>query len=408
MIHSVANKKGTKIIKKVDKEQDVNIVEPVGFDSSVITHYAVTKESVYKKEALAETKELLVKEYGTESVTTVVAESAIDQWLFKFKDVPFPGPEKGKADFTFIDLFAGIGGFRLALQQFNGKCIFSSEWDKQAQYTYRLNFGETPFGDITKETVRKYIPKKFDILCGGFPCQPFSRAGVSARNFLGQEHGFDDQTQGNLFFEIIDIVAKHKPNILFLENVKNLKSHDKGNTFKTIERMIREQGYSFFSTVINSQTLVPQKRERTFIVAFKDQSIKFEFPKFEGEPKKLIDYLESDVPNFYTISDNLWKGHINRSKRNKERGTGFTVSLADLQKPSNTLVARYYKDGKECLVPQSGKNPRMLTPRECARLQGYPENFICHPSKTPAYKQFGNSVAVPVIKKIAEEILKYL
>jgi DNA (cytosine-5)-methyltransferase 1 len=336
-------------------------------------------------------------------------EESIQKFLFEIRaNVPFPGPEVGQEDFTFIDLFAGIGGFRLAMQELNGRCVFSSEWDKAAQYTYRQNFGDIPFGDISKDETKSYIPKKFDILCAGFPCQPFSRAGVSARNFLGLQHGFDHPTQGNLFFEIIKIAKVHNPRVLFLENVKNLKSHDEGNTFKTIERMIREIGYSFHSNVINSETLVPQRRERTFMVCFKDSSVQFEFPNFDGEIKKLGDYLEKCVPDQYTISDAMWQGHIKRSKRNKERGTGFTVSLANLNKPSNTIVARYYKDGKECLIPQQDKNPRMLTPRECARLQGFPENFKYHPSKNSAYQQFGNSVAVPVVYKIAKHIISHL
>ena len=394
---------------KIDHELGVTIYSPSGFNTPLISHYAVTNEKIYKKAALEEARALLLKEYPDNDITLKVAESAIEQWLFDLS-TPFPGPKHGAEEFTFIDLFAGIGGFRMALQNLNGKCLFSSEWDKQAQFTYRSNYGEVPFGDITSPEVQKYIPTKFDILCAGFPCQPFSRAGVSARNFLGLLHGFDHPTQGNLFFEIIKIADKHKPQVLFLENVKNLRSHDEGNTFRTIEKIIREIGYSFYSTVINAQTEVPQRRERTYMVCFSDENIKFEFPKFEGEPKKLGDYL--DTPNKisekFTISDALWLGHTNRSIRNKERGTGFTVKLADLNKPSNTIVARYYKDGKECLIPQEGKNPRLLTPRECARLQGYPESFICHPSKKPAYQQFGNSVAVPVIQKIGRNILDVL
>lgn len=392
-----------------DKELGIRLIEPDYFDNSIISHYAFTGKSVFKKDAIRETKNILLNVYQENEITNELAESAIEQLLFDVKNyIPFPGPTKGTEDFTFVDLFAGIGGFRIALQELNGLCVFSSEWDKQAQYTYKLNFGERPFGDITKQEVKKYIPKKFDVLCGGFPCQPFSRAGVSARNSLGKSHGFDDEVQGNLFFEIIDIVEQHKPKVLFLENVKNLRSHDNGNTFRTIEGMIRDLGYSFDSTLINAQTEVPQRRERTYMVCFRNEKIKFKFPEFKGEPKKLGSILEKDVLSSFTISDNLWLGHRIRSKRNKDRGTGFTVSLADLNKPANTIVARYYKDGKECLIPQEGANPRMLTPRECARLQGFPENFRHHPSKTPAYKQFGNSVAVPVIRKIASEIIKYI
>jgi DNA (cytosine-5)-methyltransferase 1 len=340
--------------------------------------------------------------YSANGFKKLRLEEAIQEYLFEIKaQVPFSGPSWGEQKFTFIDLFAGIGGFRLALQKLDGKCVFSSEWDKAAQETYKANFGEIPFGDITNIEVQNCIPKKFDILCAGFPCQPFSRAGVSARNFLGLK-------QGNLFFEIIKIAAKHKPQVLFLENVKNLRSHDDGNTFKTIERMIREIGYSFFPSVINAETEVPQRRERTYMICFRDPEIKFSFPEFKGTAKKLGDYLEKNVSEWYTLSDAMWQGHIKRSKRNKERGTGFTTSVADLNKPSNTIVARYYKDGKECLIPQHGKNPRMLTPLECSKLQGFPEGFLYHQSRKAAYQQFGNSVAVPVIHKIAKRIIAHL
>ncbi|WP_372773864.1 DNA cytosine methyltransferase [Mangrovibacterium sp.] len=328
-------------------------------------------------------------------------------------DVPFPPPENPK--FTFIDLFAGIGGFRIALQKQDGKCVFSSEIDKAAKQTYEMNFGEIPFGDIRKFTgpdisddlLDKLIPNH-DLLAAGFPCQPFSLAGVSARNFLGKEHGFNDSNQGNLFFDILRIVDVKRPKAVFLENVKNLRSHDKGRTFETIKTMIKELGYSFSSEVVNSQTRVPQRRQRTYMVCFRDATINYKFPSFEGEPIPLRSILENSVDEKYTISDRLWQGHKNRSKRNLERGTGFSTKEADLDKPSNTIVARYYKDGKECLIPQPGKNPRKLTPRECARLQGYPESFIYHKSNSSAYKQFGNSVSVPVIERIAESITKYL
>lgn len=326
-------------------------------------------------------------------------------------DIPFPPPEKPK--FNFIDLFAGIGGFRIALQEFGGRCVFSSEIDKAAKETYEQNFGEIPFGDIKEftnihisdEQLNRMIPDH-DVLAAGFPCQPFSLAGVSARNFLGKEHGFNDDNQGNLFFDIMRIVDVKRPKILFLENVKNLRSHDNGKTFETIKNIILEMGYSFSFEIINSHTLVPQRRERTYMVCFNDNNIKFKFPEFDGLPIPLRSILDPVVDESYTISDRLWLGHQNRSIRNKERGTGFTTKVADLDKPSNTIVARYYKDGKECLIPQEGMNPRKLTPNECAKLQGYPEKFICHKSNSAAYKQFGNSVSVPVIQKIFSHIQK--
>ena len=316
--------------------------------------------------------------------------------------------------FTFIDLFAGIGGFRLALQEAGGVSVFSSEWDKCAQKTYFNNYGEMPFGDIssiagenvTDNKVNNYIPEH-DILAAGFPCQPFSHAGVSARNSVGRAHGFRCKTQGTLFFDVMRVTDIKRPKVLFLENVRNIERHDKGLTFKVIKESIEEIGYDFRYEIVNSSSMVPQKRVRCFMVCFrKDLNIDFSFPNFEGDPLPLKSILEPNVSDKFTISDRLWQGHINRTKRNLERGTGFTAYTADLDKPSNTIVARYGKDGKECLIPQQGKNPRLLSPRECARLQGFPEEFVIPFAKTPAYKQFGNSVAVPVVEKIAKSIVK--
>lgn len=317
--------------------------------------------------------------------------------------VPFPSPEKGT--FTFIDLFAGIGGFRLAMQGCGGRCVFSSEWDQSAQETYARNYGERPFGDITKEETKAAIPEYFDVLCGGFPCQPFSLAGVSARTSLNKKHGFEDKTQGTLFFDIMQIVRKHHPKVLFLENVKNLVNHDEGKTFKVIKEAIEAEGYSFNYRVIDASPLVPQKRLRCYMVCVRNGE-QFTFPKIEGKEKKLASILEKNVPASYTISDGLWAGHQRRTRNNLARGTGFTAFTADLNKPAHTLVARYYKDGKECLIPQNGRNPRMLTPRECARLQGFPEWFILPTARSKAYKQMGNSVAVPVLREIAKCICR--
>lgn len=328
-------------------------------------------------------------------------------------DVPFPPPEN--PTFKFIDLFAGIGGFRIALQNMGGKCVFSSEIDNAVKYTYEQNFGEYPFGDIKEFTDSKITDKELNklipdhnVLAAGFPCQPFSLAGVSARTSLGQEHGFLDNVKGTLFFDIARIVRVKQPAIVFLENVKNFQGHDKGNTFRTVKETMEELGYTLFSTTINAEKVVPQSRQRFYMICFREDITDFKFPEFEGESKKLKNYLEQNVSDSYTISDKLWEGHKNRTKRNLERGTGFTAHLADLDKPSKTLVARYGKDGKECLIPQEGKNPRKLTPRECARLQGFPENFLLPISNAAAYHQFGNSVSVPVIEAIAEEFLKYL
>ena len=331
-----------------------------------------------------------------------------------YSSLPFP-PVAAPA-FRFIDLFAGIGGFRLALQAQGGKCVFTSEWDRYAKHTYALNFGETPFGDIrqftgsnlTESEIRALIPDH-DVLAGGFPCQPFSHAGVSARSSLGQSHGFSCEIQGTLFFDLVRIAKAKRPKILLLENVRNLESHNNGDTFARIRRTIEDDlGYSFTPKTIDASPLVPQRRKRCYMVCLRDKNAKYTFPEVDGPPLPLSGALEKKPAEKYTISDRLWLGHINRSKRNIDRGTGFTAYEADLSKPSNTLVARYYKDGKECLIPQKGKNPRMLTPLECSRLQGYPENFSIHPTDTHAYKQFGNSVAVPVVARIAHTLTPYI
>lgn len=330
-----------------------------------------------------------------------------------FKDVPIPPPTD--YNFKFIDLFAGIGGFRIGLQKNGGKCVFSSEWDSSAQKTYLLNYAEKPFGnikDFTHESIsdseiNKLIPSH-EVLSAGFPCQPFSRAGVSARNSLGQKHGFECNIQGTLFFDLVRIIKVKRPKVLFLENVMALVNHDNGRTFSIIKETIeKELGYSFNYEIISSETLVPQRRKRCFIVCCSNGE-KFDFPKFEGPSLALKTILEKKVDERFTISERLWNGHLERSKRNLDRGTGFTVSTADLNKPSNTIVARYGKDGKECLIEQNNKPPRMLTPRECARLQGFPEEFKLPLHKTPAYKQFGNAVTVSVVARIASRITEYL
>lgn len=317
--------------------------------------------------------------------------------------------------FSFVDLFAGIGGFRLGLQRQGGKAVFSSEWEKNAKNSYMSNHGDFPFGDITLFTndgvgdneLGALIPSH-DILAGGFPCQPFSRAGVSARNSLGIPHGFQCTTQGTLFHSIERIARVKQPKILFLENVKNLVSHDNGRTFATIKATIEGIGYNFFHAIINSETLVPQRRVRCFIIGVRNDVFEnygdFNFPSFEGISLPLKSVLERNPDKLYTISDKLWRGHINRSARNKARGTGFTTNVADLDKPSNTIVARYGKDGKECLIQQENMPPRMLTIDECRKLFGYPKNFKLPAYRTPAYKLLGNSVVVPVVEKLAEAI----
>ena len=334
--------------------------------------------------------------------------------------------------FDFVDLFAGIGGFHLALQAVGGRCVFSSEWDKSAKETYFKNYGKVPFGDInqftgegiTEDQLDRLIPDH-QVLAGGFPCQPFSHAGVSARTALGLAHGFDCDTQGNLFHSIAKIAYVKQPEIVFMENVKNIVTHDNKNTFRIIRETMQQlshgiegkQNYHFFYDIINSENIVAQRRVRCFMVCVRDDIWQergdFIFPEFVGNPIPLRQAIEeagttAEEAEEYTISDKLWQGHINRTQRNLARNTGFTAHEANLDRPSNTIVARYGKDGKECLIPQQGANPRKLTRNECRVLFGYPDNFWYPESKTPTYKQFGNSVVVPVVQGIAESISEYL
>ena len=316
--------------------------------------------------------------------------------------------DREKPMFTFIDLFAGIGGIRLAFEQVGGKCVYSSEWDKYCQQTYYANFGEKPDGDITKVDA-KDIPEH-DILVAGFPCQPFSIAGVSKKVSMGRKTGFEDKTQGTLFFDVCRILKEKHPKAFMLENVKNLKSHDKGRTFKIIEESLAELKYKVFYDILDGQNYVPQHRERIIIVGFDmkryGDDVNFNFDITSTKPKQVMrDILEKEVDEKYTLSDKLWTYLQNYSAKHKAVGNGFGYGIAPLDGISRTLSARYYKDGSEILIAQNGKNPRRLTPRECARLQGFPETFIIPVSDTQAYKQFGNSVVVPLIADVAKLII---
>lgn len=332
------------------------------------------------------------------------------EYMFSdFFKVPFPPPENPK--FTFIDLFAGMGGFRLGMQAQGGKCVFSSEWNKFAQKTYFANYGEMPFGDITKESTKAFIPNKFDVLCAGFPCQPFSIAGVSKKRSLGRETGFKDKTQGTLFFEVADIINRHRPKAFYLENVKNLTSHDKGRTFKVITETLEELNYSIHYKVIDGKHYVPQHRERIMIVGF-DKNLyhgeeNFKFPE-DGEPINAIkDILLPNPDPKYTLTDKLWDYLQNYAVKQKAKGNGFGYGLVDMNGITRTLSARYYKDGSEILIPQNKKNPRRLTPRECARLMGYPDSYILDAvSDVQGYRQCGNSVVVPLITAVSEQLVK--
>ncbi len=396
-------KKEEAITKKIWKNE---VFGPDNYKTAVISHYLRSQNKKLKKPAIEYSKDILEK-YWNEEFTSSVAEDNL-QYVIDFKDtVQFPAPEN--PEFTFIDLFAGIGGFRLALQNLNGKCVFSSEWDKMAQRTYYANFGEIPFGDITKKETKDWIPTKFDILCGGFPCQPFSIAGVSKKNSLGRKHGFEDEKQGNLFFHVAEIIEKHRPRAFFLENVKNLISHDKGNTFKVIKQTLEDLNYTFHWKVLNGKHFVPQNRERTFMVGFDKNKYhgkeKFEFPILPDPATKIKEILEPKVNPKYTLTDHLWKYLQDYSVKHKAKGNGFGFGLVDLNGTSRTMSARYYKDGSEILIPQKNKNPRRLSIRESARLQGYPDSFIVDAvSMNQGYKQFGNSVVMPLIRAIGEKI----
>ena len=304
--------------------------------------------------------------------------------------------------FKVIDLFAGIGGIRLGVEQAFGSidCVFTSEIDKYAVTTYKANFKDANiFGDI-KQINENDIPDH-DILLAGFPCQPFSQAGL--------KKGFTD-TRGTLFFDIERILLAKQPKAFLLENVKQLKGHDKGRTFQTIIDHLNKAGYKVFYEILKARDFgLPQNRERIYIVGFLDHSINFEFPKPMNISTRVGDILDDIVDEKYTISDKLWAGHKRRKELNKLNGKGFGYGLFNKDSAyTNTISARYYKDGSEILIEQEGKNPRKLTPREAARLQGFPEEYIIPVSDAQAYKQFGNSVAVPVVKAIAMEMKKVL
>lgn len=311
--------------------------------------------------------------------------------------------------YTFIDLFAGIGGTRRGFENHGNVCVFTSEWDKYAQITYERNHGDKPHGDITKIHERD-IPNH-DILIGGFPCQPFSIAGVSKKMSLGRKHGFEDERQGNLFFDIARILKEKRPRAFMLENVKNLKSHDKGRTFEIIRNTLEDLEYHVFDQIIDAKYFVPQHRERIFIVGFDKHvfpEIQFSYPQMPQKIPKIADILEKKVDPKYTLTDGLWNYLKNYSEHQRSKGNGFGFGLIDPAVDTNTrtLSARYYKDGSEILIKQGKKNPRRLTPRECARLMGFSDDFQIPVSDTQAYKQFGNSIVVPVVMAVAGQMMK--
>ena len=347
-----------------------------------------------------------LSEYSVENNATM--QDSISTAVIQFINRQKPIFNQENASFTFIDLFAGIGGMRLAFESAGGRCVYSNEWNKYSQQTYFANFGEQPEGDITKVD-ENGIPDH-DVLVAGFPCQPFSIAGVSKKNSLGRETGFQDKTQGTLFFDVCRILKAKRPKAFLLENVKNLKSHDKGRTFKIIMESLNELKYDVYTAILDGQSYVPQHRERILIVGFDKEryrgSVPFSFDINPKKPKPLMkDILEKSADDKYTLSDKLWLYLQNYAAKHKAAGNGFGYGMAERNGISRTLSARYYKDGSEILIEQKDKNPRRLTPRECARLQGFSDDFKIVVSDTQAYKQFGNSVVVPLMADVAKLIV---
>jgi DNA (cytosine-5)-methyltransferase 1 len=403
------------------KRFQVRLVESFDDRKAVLTHYlhnihnGVSKH--YKKDALKALKDYVDYKIEEENIS-MVAEDALQQLLFEVENVPFPTPDNYK--FKFIDLFAGIGGFRIAMQNLGGKCVFTSEWDKEAQKTYRANFGEVPFGDITKPYIKSYIPKEFDILCAGFPCQAFSIA--------GKRGGFDD-TRGTLFFDVAEIIKKHKPKAIFLENVKGLRSHDKGQTLATILNVLRNDlGYFVPEPkIINAKEFgVPQNRERIYIVGFrKDTGITdFEYPKSINKKVKFADIKEKKVvPTKYYLSTQYVQTLVNHKARHEGKGNGFGYEIIEDNGIANAIVVGGMGRERNLVLDHritdftptthikgevNRDGIRKMTPREWARLQGFPDNYIIPVADASAYKQFGNSVAVPAIQATATKILELI
>ena len=324
-------------------------------------------------------------------------------------------PDDRPDGFRFIDLFAGIGGLRLPFEEIGGRCVFTSEWDRFCKETYTANFPEPAdsdhvfAGDIRPYANEPYRVPEHDVLLAGFPCQPFSIAGVSKKNALGHPHGFLCDTQGTLFYDLAKIIAYRRPPVFLLENVRNLERHDGGRTFATIMHVLEEElGYRISRRVIGSAPWVPQKRERIFIVGFRDHRVTFDFERLavpEGNGPTLGTILDNEVDPKYTLTAHMWKYLRSYKEKHRSAGNGFGYSLFGPEEVTRTLSARYYKDGSEILVRQKGRRPRRLTPRECARLMGFDKpggsDFRIPVSDTQAYRQFGNAVVVPVVRAVA-------
>lgn len=406
-----------------DKQFRIKLIEPENNQEAVLTHYLHNLKNkkvskFFKDDAINFTREILEYKYPENQITNIVAEEALQTGLFEMDGVPFPPVEKPK--FTFIDLFAGIGGFRLALQNLGGKCVFTSEWDKEAKRTYKANFGERPFGDITKEETKSYIPDGFDLLCAGFPCQAFSIA--------GKRGGFED-TRGTLFFDVAEIIRRKKPKAVFLENVKGLRSHNGGKTLATILNVLRNDlGYFVPEPqIINAKDFgVPQNRERIYIVGFRnDLGIEnFEYPKPSLEKVTFGDIKEEEVPpTKYFLSTQYLQTLVNHKARHEGKGNGFGYAIIPDDQISNAIVVGGMGRERNLVLDHritdftptthirgtvNREGIRKMTPREWARLQGFPDDYLIPVADASAYKQFGNSVAVPAIKATANEIINII
>lgn len=390
----------------------IGLIEPLGEEKAVLTHYLQNINNgiskYYEKDALSVLRNYV--EYKNDNRVSIVAEEALKQFLFEVENVPFPTPNNWF--FKFIDLFAGIGGFRIAMQNVGGKCVYTSEWDKDAQKTYRENFGEVPFGDITKERIKSFIPKEFDILCAGFPCQAFSIAGY--------QKGFSD-TRGTLFFDIEQIIEKHRPKVVFLENVKNLVSHDNGNTFKVIIDILQDKlGYKVFHKVLNSMTHanVPQNRERIFIVAFDPDQVKnyieFKFPSEVKLTNTIHDILEQGKQDDKYYYPETHKYYPELAKTITKKDTIYQWRRVYVRENKSnvcpTLTANMGAGGHNVPLIKDDFGIRKLTPKECFAFQGYPMDKYILPTvaNSKLYMQAGNSVTTSLIERISNEIIKVL
>ena len=408
--------------KVFEKEYKVKLVELESNKEAVITHFLHNSKNgvsqFFKKDAIKYTKEILQYEYPKEEISNIVAEEALQYGIFDTFDIPFPPVENPK--FKFIDLFAGIGGFRLAMQNLGGKCVFTSEWDKDAKRTYKANFGERPFGDITKEETKAFIPDGFDLLCAGFPCQAFSIA--------GKRGGFED-TRGTLFFDVAEIIKRKQPKAIFLENVKGLRNHNGGKTLATILNVLRNDlGYFVPEPqIINAKDFgVPQNRERIYIVGFHPNTnvTEFNYPISLDKKVTFADIKEKEVPaTKYFLSTQYVQTLVNHKARHEGKGNGFGYAIIPDDGISNAIVVGGMGRERNLVLDHritdftptthikgtvNREGIRKMTPREWARLQGFPDEFLIPVADASAYKQFGNSVAVPAIQATANEILKLI